>query len=214
MILLNKLSINKCVNNIKFATLGPYGTSSEFVTKKLCTQIQCNLSNIKLFDTYEQALENVKNGTSNVLLVANAYYGINNFYMDNEVELLATFIENTPQYGIASRYDFDLSFIENKSVIKIASHPAPIKKLDNFNYGIFENKTFNIKFFDSTSAAAKSVKNEEFDFCLTNAQAVDMYNLKFVSDLTNISMVWSIFGRFDMLASFALVKTIYKRKLK
>lgn len=146
MILLNKLSINKCINNIRFATLGPYGSSSEFVTKKLCTQIQCNLSNIKLFDTNEQALANVKNGTSNVLLVANAYHGINNFYMDNDVELLATFIEDTPPYGIASRYDFDLSLIENKSVIKIATHPAPINKLDNYNYGIFENKKFDIIF--------------------------------------------------------------------
>lgn len=146
MILLNKMSINKCINNIRFATLGPYGTSSEFITKNLCRQIQCNQSNIKLFDTYEEALKNVKNGTSNVLLVANAYHGINNFYMDNDVELLATFIENTPQYGIASRCDFDLSLLKNKSIIKIASHPAPIKKLNNYNHGIFENKKFDISF--------------------------------------------------------------------
>jgi len=208
MLLLNTTSIEKYINNIEFATLGPYETSSEFVTKQLCKQIQCNVSNIELFDTYEKALENVKNGTSNVLLVANAYNRINNFYMDNEVELLATFIENTPQYGIASRCNFDLSPLEDRSILKIASHPAPIKKLDNYNDGIFENKKFDIKLFDSTSAVAKSVKNNEFDLCLTNAQAVDMYDLKFVSNLINISMVWSIFGRFDMLASFALVKTI------
>jgi len=208
MILLNQSSINKCVNNIKFATLGPNGTSSEFVTKQLCQRIKCDLSNIKLFDTYEQALENVKSGTSNVLLVANAYHGINNFYMDNHLELLATFIKNTPQYGIASRYDFDLSSIENKSILRIASHPAPTKKLESYNDGIFKNKKFDIRLFDSTSAAAKSVKNKKFDLCFTNAQAVDMYDLKFISNLTNISMVWSIFGRLDMLASFALIKTI------
>ncbi len=102
MILLNKSSISKCVNNIKFATLGPNGTSSEFVTKQLFKHIQCDLSNIELFDTYEKALDNVKNGISNSLLVANTYHGINNFYMDSDIELIATFIENTPQYGIVS----------------------------------------------------------------------------------------------------------------
>ncbi len=208
MLLLNTSSIDKCVNNIKFATLGPSGTSSEFITKKLCEQIQCNLSNIELFDTYEKALENVKNGSSNVLLVANAYQGINNFYMDSDIELIATFIENTPQYGIAARCDFDVMSMQDKSIIEIASHHAPIKKLDNYNDGIFKDKEFDIKLSDSTSAAAKSVKDKEVDLCLTNAQAVNIYDLKFVSNLTSISMVWSIFDRLDMLASFALIKII------
>lgn len=208
MILLNQSSINKCVNNIKFATLGPNGTSSEFVTKQLCEHIQCDLSNIEFFDTYEKALDNVKNGNSNALLVANAYHGINNFYMDSDIELIATFIENTPQYGIASKYDYDISSINDKSIIKIISHHAPIRKLENYNSGVFKDKKFEVTLCDSTSAAAKNVKDGVFDLCLTNAQAVDLYGLKFVSNLTNISMVWSIFGKPDMLASFALVKTI------
>lgn len=208
MILLNNHLHDKCINTIKFATLGPNGTSSEFVTKQLCKHIQCNLSNIRLFDTYEKALDDVKNGTSNVLLVANAYHGVNNFYMDSDIELIGTFIENTPQYGIASRHGYDISSINAKEIIKIASHHAPVKKLENYNSGVFKDKKFEITLCDSTSSAAESVKDGVFDLCLTNAQAVDIYGLKFVSNVTNISMAWSIFGKSDMLASFALAKTI------
>lgn len=47
MLLLNTTSIDKYVNNIKFATLGPNGTSSEFVTKQLCNKLGaiCQVSN-------------------------------------------------------------------------------------------------------------------------------------------------------------------------
>ena len=51
-----------------------------------------------------------------------------------------------------------------------------------------------MKFCDSTSSAAQYVKKGKIDFCLTNKYARNLYNLKFVSSLTNISMVWSIFG--------------------
>lgn len=166
------------------------------------------MSSIQLFDTYEKGLEDVKSGASNVLLVTNDYHGINNFYMDDDIELLATFIQNTPSYGIAVRDDFDIDYIQNKKQLEIASHPAPIKKLDNYTDGIFQDKVFDIKLFTSTSAATKSLKDNKFDFCLTNEEAIDISNLKFISNLTNISMVWSIFGSVDMLASFALIKTI------
>lgn len=205
MLLLNKTSLDKCLNNLKFATLGPYGTSSEFATLKLCENINCDKSNVILFNTYEEAFEDVKKNTSNAVIVANAYHGINNFYMDNKLELIATFIQNTPKYGIAVRKDFNIEELSNCKVIKIASHHAPTKKLDYYRDGVFKDKSFDITLFDSTSSAARSVKENEFDFCLTNENAVEMYGLKFISKLTDISMVWSIFGRVEILSNFIIL---------
>ena len=206
MLLLNTTLVDTQINDLKFATLGPIGTSSEFVTKILCSKLKCNTTNIKLFNTYEEAFETVKSGFTDVIIVANAYKGINNFYMDNNIKLIATFIEDTPPYGIASRHDFDLSSIKNNDIINIASHHAPLKKLESYKNGIFKDKKFNIKFCDSTSSAAQYVKNGKIDFCLTNEYAGKIYNLKFVSNLTNISMVWSIFGNPNKLTNFALAE--------
>ena len=96
MLLLNTTLVDRQIDDLKFATLGPIGTSSEFVTKILCSKLKCNTTNIKLFNTYEEAFEAVKSGFTDVIIVANAYKGINNFYMDNDIKLIATFIEDTP----------------------------------------------------------------------------------------------------------------------
>ncbi len=206
MILLNQHSLNKCNRHIKFATLGPPGTSSEYVTDKLCRCMKVNNSNITLFDSYEEAFNAVKNGLSDAVVVANAYSKINNFYMDSDIELLATFIENTPPYGIAVRKEFEIDKLKKSHTIKIASHPAPTKKLDYYRDGIFEGKSFEIELFDSTSLAAKSVQEGTHDYCLTNANAVEMYGLKFISKQTDISMVWSIFGEIKVLPNFIITK--------
>lgn len=204
MILLNQHSLNKCNSHIRFATLGPPGTSSEYVTLKLCNSMQADYKKITLFNTYEDAFNAVKKGISDVVIVANAYSKINNFYMDSDIELLATFIENTPPYGIAVRKVFNIETLKKATSIKIASHPAPTKKLDYYKDGIFEEKTFEIDLLESTSQAAKSVQDGIHDYCLTNANAVEMYDLKFISKQTDISMVWSIFGEIKILPNFVI----------
>jgi len=214
MFLINNFSINKYINNIKLATLGPNGTSSEYVALQLFKKICSKPIDIKLFDTHEKAFDDVKTDKSNIFLVANAYQYINNFYMDNEIMLIATFIHKTPSYGIATRKNYDTDLIKKLKFIRIISHSVPIKKLDFLNDGIFKNKRFDIQLCNSTSDAAKNVMNKKQDFCLTNLKSVEIYNLKFVSKVTKISMVWSIFGKTDMLPMFVLFDNIIKGEMK
>lgn len=205
MLLVNHYSIKKCIEKIKIATLGPEGTSSQYVTNILCDWANCENSNIQLYDTYEEAFKSVQNGFNDILVVANAYQHINRFYMDRDIELIATFIQNTPKYGIAVRDTFDANNITRYKEVTIVSHPAPIKKLDYYKDNLLNNKQINTKLVDSTSIAAKLVQNKQYDFCLTNEEAVNTYGLKFISKQTDISMVWSIFGKLEILSSFAIL---------
>ena len=122
--------------------------------------------------------------------------------MDIDIELFGAFMGDTPQYSIAVRKDFDIGRLEGEANLTIASHPAPTKILDYYKDRMFNDKMPAIKLFPSTSAAAKNVDNGKMNLCLTNAEAANLYSLKFISDLYDISMVWSIFGSRKMLLKF------------
>jgi bacilysin biosynthesis protein BacA len=146
-------------------------------------------------------------GKCNALIVANAYQDINIFYMEESLKLLATFIEATPEYGIAIRPNFDISSLMHAKTVCIASHQVPVNILDTISLerdSIFFGKSFDIKLCTSTSIAAKMVAENEIDYCLTNSKSVEKYELKFASNTKRIDMVWSLFGRPDVMPMFLL----------
>jgi len=83
--------------------LGPEGTSSEAAAQYLISQLSDDRVKYTLFSTYEEAYEDVISGDSNVLIVANAYKGIDKFYMSTSVQFLLSFVFQTPLYGVAAR---------------------------------------------------------------------------------------------------------------
>ena len=202
MFLINK-NLNFFTNNrLYLSTLGPKGTSSEYVAKKFLSQLDIMDKKVILHSSFEKAYESVQKNTSDAVLVANAYSNIDMFYMDTSLELLATNIESTPPYGIAVRKDFDISLIKKFNIIEIASHKAPIKRLDcyiNDKNSFFYKKQFKIEICNSTSIAAKMVATKRLDFCLTNEKAKDEFDLIFVSKKIKIDMVWSIFSKENIL---------------
>ncbi len=66
------------------ATLGPLGTSSEQTAIYLSSKL-LGLPAVSLFDTYESARDFSVSNDGSILLVANAYKSINEFYISDTV---------------------------------------------------------------------------------------------------------------------------------
>lgn len=77
------------------ATLGPEGSSSQYADQYLSRLIGALLE-VLLFSTFEQASEHVESNESCLLLVANAYQKVDNFYMNERTLLLGSFFFAPP----------------------------------------------------------------------------------------------------------------------
>lgn len=207
--IINEKELYNCISDFTIATLGPKGTSSEFVAIDLMLKLGIKDKNIFLFDSYEKAFDSVKRKKNSLLLVANAYNNIHDFYMDDEVTLIGSFIKETPLYGIASKKSEKKDFFLEKN-IEIASHHAPKSMIDT----IKKKYNLNINVIDclSTSEAAALVDKGKYSYCLTNEQAKDKYKLNFILPIKQITMVWSLFGENQFIAIFDLLNKMNKFK--
>jgi bacilysin biosynthesis protein BacA len=86
-------SFAKRNKQITIATLGPEGTSSDLCCSYFAKYILKACVQCELFASYEDAARSVKGGTSDLLLVANAYNKINEFYISSQLELSQLFCE-------------------------------------------------------------------------------------------------------------------------
>jgi len=175
--------------NCPIHTLGPSGTSSEYASHFFHRWMSDNYSNshheIYLNDSYELARNKIKD-EKGLLIVANAYPKINNFYMDTRLKLLATFLHDTPLYGL----------VANKKLpdrpLYVASHPAPIPLIEELlPEGLLIEQVIEMP---STSAAAQAVVSGKVDVALTNEIAARIHKLEFISRIRPIYMLWSVFA--------------------
>ncbi|QKE62705.1 bacilysin biosynthesis protein BacA [Aquipseudomonas campi] len=171
-------------------TLGPNGTSSEaaagcfsewFGHRYPGSRIQLNLS-----DSYEHARASMDEHAPGVLIVANAYPQIHNFYMDPRLSLVATFVFDTPLYGLASKGPLTT----NK--LTVATHPAPLLLIEELLPEGLEINSVILAL--STSAAAAAAARGEVDVALTTEVAASIHGLHFISSTRPIRMLWSVFA--------------------
>lgn len=173
------------------ATLGPPGTSSEATARFLAASLDLSQQDAPtvLYDSYEEAAEAVLAGEAVRLLVANAYDGVNRFYMDLRLQLERAFVLDTPLYGLACRPDAPLP-----SRCRIVTHPAPrdlVMQLIPPGY-----RVDSIELAASTSAAAERAADlAEIDLALTTEPAAVRSGLVFISPTRPIRMLWSVFTR-------------------
>jgi hypothetical protein len=171
------------------ATLGPTGTSSESAATHLWHhRADEHLPVIRLFPTYELAAEALRSGFASHLVVANAYSGINAFYMDPRLAITAAFLLDTPPYGLAA--------VTSQPVphqVRVATHPAPAPLVSEL---MPEWHTLDgMVFTDSTSVAAAKARLLETDLALTTLPAAIAHQLRFISRTRPIRMLWSVFAR-------------------
>ena len=176
--------------DVMIHTLGPKGTSSEaaagffsdwFGQRYPGSRVQLNLN-----DSYEYARSSMDEHTPGVLIVANAYPQINNFYMDPQLSLVATFVFDTPLYGLASKGPL------TTRKLTVATHPAPLLLVEELLPEDLEVGSVILAL--STSAAAAAAARGEVDVALTTEVAANIHGLNFISSTRPIRMLWSVFA--------------------
>lgn len=176
--------------SIRLGTLGPEGTSSEYIAQMIsCCVRDYGYFRIVLADTYEQCMDALTEDRLDLVLVPHAYSNINIFYMNPGLEPALIFRGSTPEYGLATRFDFvfheGLLYTET-----VVSHPAPIPLL-RYHF----DRPVQLAIAASTSQAAGHVASGLYNIALTNEQAARQYNLKFVYRFSRIPMTWTVFSR-------------------
>ncbi|WP_315138726.1 hypothetical protein [Achromobacter marplatensis] len=170
-------------------TLGPSGTSSEaaagFFTEWFEQRYPGSHARLKLSDSYEHARSSMEKDTPAVLIVANAYPEIHNFYMEPQLSLIATFVFDTPLYGLASKGPL------TTSKPTVATHPAPRLLIEELLPQGLEVRSVVLML--STSAAAAAAAKGEVDVALTTEVAANIHGLHFISNTRPIRMLWSVF---------------------
>ena len=171
------------------ATLGPAGTSSEVAAGIVWQSLEGDvpsIRNIALHRTYEDAAEAVLKQDVDYLVVANAYSGISEFYMDTRLSLAGVFVMDTPHYGIAQ---LPGESVPDRPVV--ATHPAPRPLVDELLPSHFTDR--EILQVTSTSTAAQSVRDGVTDLALTTVPVAEAHGLEFISRKRFIRMLWSVF---------------------
>ena len=171
----------------RIATLGPSGTSSEQAARYLSAGIANGAQPlIKLFPSYEEARDAVLRGDAIRMVVANAYQGIDNFYMDLRLSLEQAFVYDTPEYGIAAQPAVPLPVR-----CRVITHPAPRTLVPELIPPGYQVDT--LKFAPSTSSAAEEVAAGRCNLALTTRPAARLHQLTFISPTRPIRMLWSVF---------------------
>ncbi|MEV8527256.1 MULTISPECIES: hypothetical protein [unclassified Streptomyces] len=176
--------------SVRLGTLGPEGTSSEYIAQLLARTLGDRGGfQILLENTYEQCANSLTGGRVDLVLVAHAYPKINAFYMNPGLEPAAVFRGSTPEYGLATRLNFAFreELLYRDTVV---SHPAPVPLLGHHFDG-----PVKLAIADSTSQAAGSVADGRYNIAITNERAVEQHSLKFVYKFSRIPMTWTVFSR-------------------
>ncbi|WP_139738302.1 prephenate dehydratase domain-containing protein [Actinomyces wuliandei] len=173
-------------SSIRVSTLGPSGTSSEQAAKHFLEHLGADNGQILLHLSYHDAAISVSNGEADYLVVANAFHGINDFYMDPTTDVHSVFHMLTPMYGLAKRPNISLP-----TQLEVISHPAPVALITELMPQGYE--CTRIIPANSTASAAKAVNRGDYDVALTTHPAAEQNNLRFFSNQRPIEMVWTVF---------------------
>lgn len=175
-------------NVVRSATLGPAGTSSDKAARMFVRSSSCAFHTV-LHDTYEDAASAVIAQHADFLIVANAYAGINRFYISDQLIAAGVFPMKTPPYGIAVRPARGAF----PAQIDLASHPAPLHLVERwFPDAPVKARSIAAR---STGEAAKLVADGYADACITTETARQLHELAFITRTISIDMLWTVFVR-------------------
>ena len=166
------------------ATIGPSGTCSENASKYYI-QLQNKEGEIKLFSTFEDAVEAVINKEADYLIIPSAYRKIADIIFQNRyvIEIDDVFRMETPGLVIAYK--------ENMMSIKtVATHSTPLILAKEY-FGL------DVEFIISNSngESARLLLDGTVDACVTTIKCVNMFNFNVLYDFGSISMGWNVFKR-------------------
>lgn len=177
----------KTLNYEKLIVLGPKKTSSYYCASEFKKQNLIDFKEIVLKDNFVDVYEFLSINKDSIALIPNAWKGINEFYINDHLEIIASFLCDTKPYSLAG---YKKSIDDYNGKIKISTHPAPLQMIQNY---IPDKIDYEIVITDSTEKAADLVKTKEVDICLSNELAIKDNELNILSSPFTITMLWSVF---------------------
>lgn len=180
---------------IRLVTLGPMGTTSSVVASRLKKSIQNVIGEVKfiidLYDSFELALNEIHNKRADMILIPNAYDKITQYYWDTTMELVYSFISETPIYGLATIGEKILKNGGNYSVVTCKAVEHLVDQLwKTTEYGDSE---YHLVGANSTKKSLELLEDDKVDFALTNASSLEKSDAYFISETLSTEVLWSVF---------------------
>lgn len=184
-----------CGRKCRIVTMGPQGTTSSeaarYFQNYAINELGADSMKISLYDTFEIALKELKGGGADFIVLPNAYGKMTNFYWDNILELMFTFIIQTPEYGIAA---LDMNAVREKQKISIATCKAVEHLVSNMWTELnMQDKEYTIVEAYSTTKSLMLLEEEKVDLALTNNSSLENSNAFFVTKTMHTEVLWSVF---------------------
>ncbi|HOM02663.1 MULTISPECIES: hypothetical protein [Acetivibrio] len=182
-------------NSVTMATLGPEGTTSSEAAKVFKKYIetrnqQANLK-IDLYNSFELALNEIHKRNADFILLPNAYGKMTYFYWDTTIELGFTFINKTPEYGIAM---LDKKNLYDKPTLSISTCKAVEHLLQELmDTTEFRYKNYEIVEANSTTESLMLLEDGKVDLALTNDTSLKNSEAYFISKTKSTEVLWSVF---------------------
>lgn len=182
---------------IRIGTLGPSGTSSEQAVMYLTAELnkispQSQFKTL-LWDDFAHVFRALEERQMDYALIPSAYENITDFFWNFHFKNVLNFIYHTPDYGLISKTDFELS---SRTRLKVASCHAVKGILQYLTDGLLHNMDVEIVNSRSTTEAAILVLEGKADVGITNETSFELYKefgLKFISKKYNTHIVWCLF---------------------
>lgn len=181
--------------NIRLVTMGPKGTTSsiaaEYFKKYALNNMNAADVEIMLYDTFESASIELKKENADFILLPNAYGKMTNFYWDITLELIFTFIIQTPEYGIAA---IDVDKVRSKKQVTIATCKAVEHLVSELwsALGMTEKNYIIVEAY-STKKSLMLLEEGKVDFALTNNTSLVGSNAFFITHTMHTEVLWSVF---------------------
>lgn len=176
------------------ATLGPIGTTSYNAALYFRDYVQVTSKdvhvNIDLYENFDLVFKALLDEKTQLILMPNAYNKMTEFYWNKNLEVICSFLLNTPSYGIASHNDFK----GKKDKITLATCKAVEHIIPElWNSTLFKDKEYEIVEAYSTKSAMQLLVDQKVDLALTNSSSLKKSNLKFISETKSAEVLWSVF---------------------
>ncbi|WP_207389281.1 hypothetical protein [Marinobacter halodurans] len=168
-------------DTVTIHTLGPAGTNCE-KAGYFWLENKGLKGDVKLYDTLEIAITEVKKKPNDVLLGCAVYPELHHLVFENlkDMEIQDSFIIPTYNMVLAASSP-DLAF--DASTV-IATHPAPAHLAKKYGH--------SVKIVNSNSQAAWSCVHNEADACITTLKAAMENDLTVVCDFGEVPMCFTI----------------------
>lgn len=181
--------------DVNIVTMGPYGTTSsiaaDYLKRYMAETVESREVNIYLYDNFDKAVENLKNRHYDLIVLPNAYEKMTNFYWDNSLDLMLTFIIETPTYGLAGIPDE----LPDKEKPLLISTCKPVRHLLDglLKKTVYADSSYEIVDAYSTRHALSMLEKHEVDLALTNDTSLKSSKAGFISGVLKTEVLWSVF---------------------